>query len=195
MPETFVVREPIFDRDDAVAGYELRFEDATDGGDPFARAFLSGTFEALRAGKPAFIRCTRQQLLGRVFHTLDPKSIVVLLRPQLEADDGAVNAVHALTEARIPVALDDYGEHCASAPLLAHAPLVRLDLRRYSQGELQPLATRLHSLGRRLMASQVPDGATRRLCVSLGFELFQGAHFSRQEPLPTSEIPASTKRA
>jgi EAL and modified HD-GYP domain-containing signal transduction protein len=46
-----------------------------------------------------------------------------------------------------------------------------------------------------LIANHVPDPATHRLCVGLGFELFQGPHFSRQEPLPTAELPSSAAGA
>jgi hypothetical protein len=49
MAEIFLVRQPVFDRSDAAMGYELRFRDSDDGGDAFARSYVGGSFDVLRA--------------------------------------------------------------------------------------------------------------------------------------------------
>jgi len=59
MSDIFLVRQPVFDRTDSAVGYELRFKLSDDGSDPFARSYMSGSFEFLRSGLPAWVRRTR----------------------------------------------------------------------------------------------------------------------------------------
>ena len=72
MSDILIVRQPVFDRSDSAVGYELRFRPAGDEGDPFARSYLSGSFDVLRSGLPAYVRCTRRQLVARIFDSADP---------------------------------------------------------------------------------------------------------------------------
>ncbi|MBP9107444.1 MAG: hypothetical protein KBF56_11860, partial [Gemmatimonadaceae bacterium] len=81
MSDIFLVRQPVFDRSDSAVGYELRFREPDDGGDAFARSYLSGSFEFLRAGLPAYVRASRQQLVERIFDAPEARSLVVLLPP------------------------------------------------------------------------------------------------------------------
>ena len=73
MSDILIVRQPVFDRSDSAVGYELRFRPAGDEGDPFARSYLSGSFDVLRSGLPAYVRCTRRQLVDRIFDAADPQ--------------------------------------------------------------------------------------------------------------------------
>jgi len=199
MSDILIVRQPVFDRSDSAVGYELRFRGSGDEGDPFARSYLSGSFDVLRSGLPAYVRCTRRQLVDRIFDAADPKSLVVLVPPDVGVDDDVVAAVDALTKAGVATAIDDFDVTAASSGslerLLAIVTHVRVDLRCFSPETLKPVAAALRSRKKRLIADHVEDAAMRKLCIELGFELLQGPHFSRPEPLPAAELPASTATA
>jgi c-di-GMP phosphodiesterase len=199
MSDILIVRQPVFDRTDSAVGYELRFRPAGDEGDPFARSYLSGSFDVLRSGLPAYVRCTRRQLIDRIFDSADPSSLVVLIPPDVGIDAEVIAAVEALSKAGVATAVDEFdgGPESATAlgGLLAIVTHVRLDLRCYSPETLKPVATALRAQKKRLIADHVEDLAMRRLCVELGFERLQGPHFSRPEPLPAAELPASTAAA
>jgi EAL and modified HD-GYP domain-containing signal transduction protein len=199
MSDILIVRQPVFDRADAAVAYELRFRDAGDGGDPFARSYLSGSFDVLRSGLPAYVRCTRRQLVDRIFDAADPESLVVLVPPDVGADAEVAAAVQALAKAGVATGVDEYdgGPEAAAARegLLALVSYVRLDLRCYSPETLRPVAAELRAQGKKLVADHVEDAAMRRLCIELGFDRLQGPHFSRPEPLPAAELPASTATA
>src|SRR5205814_705795 len=106
MSDIFIIRQPVFDRADAIVGYELRFREGADGGDPFARSYLSGTFDDLRGGLPAYVRCSRQQLVERLFDTADARALIVLLLPELlpaaDLPASAGTAMRLLALARNP---------------------------------------------------------------------------------------------
>jgi EAL and modified HD-GYP domain-containing signal transduction protein len=199
MSDILIVRQPVFDRSDSAVGYELRFRSTNDDGDPFARSYLSGSFDVLRSGLPAYVRCNRQQLLDKIFASAEPSSLVVLVPPDVGADADVLAAVDSLTKAGVVTAIDEFdgGSESATAleGLLSIVSHVRVDLRCYSADSLRPVATALRAQKKRLIADHIEDSAMRKLCVELGFERLQGPLFSRPEPLPAAELPASTAAA
>lgn len=180
-------------------GYELRFRDPGDGSDPFARSYLSGSFDIFRAGLPAYVRVSRQQLLDRVVNAPDPRSLIVLLPPDLLPEQPILDALTELTASGVTVGLDDFklpkGAGSPILALLAHSKIVRLDLRAYEPAVLSSLVTALKRQGKRAIADHVMDATVLRESMTMGFDGFQGTHFSRPEPLPQAEIPTSTATA
>jgi c-di-GMP phosphodiesterase len=199
MSDILIVRQPVFDRSDSAVGYELRFRPADDDGDPFARSYLSGSFEVLRSGLPAYVRCTRRQLIDRIFDAADPKSLVILVPPDVGADAEVIAAVDALSKAGVGTAVDDFDGNARSAAsidgLIDVVSYVRLDLRCFDADTLKSAVASLRTQKKRLIADHVDDAAMRKLCIELGFDRLQGPHFSRPEPLPAAELPASTATA
>jgi len=200
MSDIFLVRQPVFDRADTAVGYELRFRAPEgDDGDPFARSYLSGSFEFLRAGLPAYVRATREQLVDRIFDAPEADSLVVLLPPDLPAEPEVLAAVADLSKRGVTVVLDEFElPRVAGAPILsflAHASAVRIDLRTQDPATLAPLVAALKRQGKRAIADHVLDLKLYQACASLGFDGFQGPHFSRPEPLPSAELPGSTAAA
>ena len=199
MSDILIVRQPVFDRADSAVGYELRFRPVDDEGDPFARSYLSGSFDVLRSGLPAYVRCTRRQLIDRIFDAADPSTLVVLVAPEVGADADIIAAVDALAKSGVATAIDEFdgGPEAAATGggLLALVSHVRVDLRCYTAETLPPVAIALRARKKKLIADHVEDAAMRKLCVELGFDRLQGPHFSRPEPLPAAELPASTAAA
>ncbi|MBV6520099.1 MAG: Cyclic di-GMP phosphodiesterase CdgJ [Gemmatimonadaceae bacterium] len=194
-----LVRQPIFDRKEAAIGYELRFRDPEDGSDPFARSYLSGSYDIFRSGLPAFVRVTREQLLAGVCKAPDPRTVVVLLPPDLQPDEEVLKSLSELTATGVVLGLDDFrlptGAGSPVLPLLAQAKWVRLDLRSYDPAVLRQLVAALKRQGKSAIADHVLDSSAHSDCVTMGFEAFQGSHFSRPESLPQAEIPTSTATA
>ncbi|MFZ0964898.1 MAG: hypothetical protein WAO35_28915 [Terriglobia bacterium] len=86
-PTRFIARQPIFDRQEHVYGYELLFRSGMENrytasdGDAAVRDvadnFLSAGAKSLTAGRKAFINCTRQFLVNE-YATVLPKGETVL---------------------------------------------------------------------------------------------------------------------
>ncbi len=201
MSDIFLVRQPIFDRSDSAVGYELRYRPTEDGGDPFARSYLSGSFEFLRSGLPAYVQADAVQLRDGIFDTPEAGSLAVLLPPALtsEPEPEIVSAVERLSKRGVNVILDEFELPSAlGAPiltLLPHVRSVRIDLRTQDPAKLGPLVAALKRQGKKAFADHVLDLKLYKACLSLGFEGFQGPHFSRPEPLPSAELPTSTATA
>ncbi len=199
MSDIFLVRQPVFDRKDSAVGYELRFRPTDDGSDPFARSYMNGSFEFLRSGLPAWVRCSRSQLIDGIFGTPDPSSVVLLVPPDVGADDEVVTALTDLSKRGVRLVLDEFElPKEAGAPilrLLQLAAMVRVDLRVQNPAVLGALVAALKRQQKHVVADHVLDARLHQACVQLGFEIFQGPHFSRPEPLPAAELPTSTAAA
>src|SRR5580698_10993791 len=113
----YVARQPIFDREEKVFGYELLFRDC------LANAFTGDTDEASRAtldrsllmgldilcdGRRAFVNCTRDTLIKGLVTLLPSTITVVEILETVPPDPDVIAACQHLKEAGYMIALDDY---------------------------------------------------------------------------------------
>ena len=200
MHDYCLVRQPIFAAKGNLLGYEIRFRDSEDGRHAFTQSFLTGTFDMVRGQYPAFLACSREQLLENAYQIVDPKHAILLLPPDLTADDEVVAAINAFVESGGSVALDDISEDPApSEALLDYVAWVRVDARCEDAMTIGRVCDRVSrtSSGKapRLVADHVYEAAQYEMTKGLGFDAYQGAFFSRPEPLPAADLPQSTVAA
>jgi hypothetical protein len=104
-PLRYVARQPIFDRDEKVFGYELLFRDGLENafhGDSneASRATLDRTLlmglDVLCDGRRAFVNCTRDTLIKGLVTLLPPTTTVVEVLESVPADPDVVSACQTL---------------------------------------------------------------------------------------------------
>jgi EAL and modified HD-GYP domain-containing signal transduction protein len=192
-----LVRQPLFGASGRLIGYEIRFRDDDGTADAFSRAVVSGTYDLVRGPHPAFVACTREQLLGNVFHATDPAATILLLPPTLAVDADVRAAAEAWRAAGGAIALDDLGaEPAPSEALLPLAAWARVDVRTDDIAAMRQVRERIRAAGGvRAIADHVYDPSQYEVAIHLGFDAFMGTFFSRPEPLPAADIPASTVAA
>ncbi|MGV3710823.1 MAG: EAL and HDOD domain-containing protein [Gemmatimonas sp.] len=196
MSDHCIVRQPLFDRNNGLLGYELRFRDSGDGRTALAQSMLSGTFDIIRGGLPAFVSCNRSLLLSDTFQALDPKSVVAMLSNEVERDDEVVTVLDQFRARGGFVALDTLiDEQSPSETLASYAEWVRVDLRCDDAGTVGRICDRVWHARPRFMADQVLEAEQRRMAHDLGFDGFQGPYFSRAETLAAADMPSSTVSA
>jgi EAL and modified HD-GYP domain-containing signal transduction protein len=196
MYDNCIVRQPVFDRNSALLGYELRFRDTDEGRQALARSVVSGTFDIIRGGMPAFVACSREQLLSDTFAALDPKAVVLMINNDVAQDDEVVSALVRIKAAGGFVALDNLDEEVSPSEALAsHVEWVRVDLRCDDAEVVGRICDRVWHARPRFIADQVLEPSQYNIALQLGFDGFQGPLFSRTETLPAAEMPASTVAA
>ncbi len=196
MLDFHLVRQPIFTREGGLVGYEVRFRDNEDGRHAFAQSFLSGTFDLVRDGKPAFVTCTRGQLLDQVMQVADPRTTVPLIPPHIGPDPEILEMIDRYRAAGGKLALDSLTETPSpSEALLPLVDFVRVDVRCEDAVELGRIADRVAGKDIKLIADHVYDDGQYNMAVQLGFDAFEGSYLSRPEPLAASDVPASTMSA
>ncbi|MBI1809302.1 MAG: EAL domain-containing protein [Gemmatimonadetes bacterium] len=202
MSDSFIARQPIFDRENRLAGYELLYRAA-------ATAVAAGNFDAVKmssqtlvtglltigldqltGGVQAFINFPRELLLERDYKLLDPTKVTIEILETVECDDDTVAAAREARSHGYRIALDDFAAGEEYEPFLRLAHVVKVDVLGATPEHLRALVTRLRRYDVTLLAERIEDAAMLAQCRALGFTLFQGYYFSRPEIVKRRDLPA-----
>lgn len=192
MTEVFVARQPIFDRQLDVVGYELLFRagDATTAvvADPegatatvVLNSFTELGLERVVGTRPAWINVSRDFVLQGFAQSVPPELVLLEILEDQLIDDELVAAIGALKRDGHRVALDDFQYEPAAEPLLQLADVVKLDVAELGRDGLSDEVARLAPYGVTLLAEKLEDHADFVYCLDAGCELFQGYFFCRPE--------------
>jgi c-di-GMP-related signal transduction protein len=196
----FVARQPIFDGRGEVFAYELLFRPGSENlfgaGDrdhASARVIEDSLalfdFDALTAGRRAFVNVTRQVLVGGLFRALPSERTVVELLETVDADEEVLAACRALKEAGYLLALDDFVLRPALEPLVPLADFLKIDFLETTAAERAEWLERLSGWPVRLLAEKVETREEYEQAVQEGFTYFQGYFFERPEMVPGRALP------
>lgn len=190
--QTLAGRQPIFDRDLAVRGYELLFrgretatapdEDSGVGRLTVEKLLGSETVEpvaALAGTKRAFCRVSRRIVTGEVPVLVPPDRVVLDISPAVVGDDADLAPCRQLLSRDYTLAVDGADGSDAADRLLGLASMVTIDVADIDRQRLAELVARCRSFDVELIARGVDTPATLGWCESLGFDLFQGYLLSR----------------
>jgi c-di-GMP phosphodiesterase len=200
MSDVFVARQPIFNHDLEVVGYELLFRSREAQAIPspegatasvVLNAFTEIGIERIVGDRTAWINVSREFILSGLAQTLPVGRVrLELLEDQL-LDDRLIEALNDLSTGGYRIALDDFEYSEAAEPLIELVDVVKLDVRALGRDGMSEHAARLKPHGVRLLAEKVETREDYAFCVELGCELFQGYFFCRPELLRDREIVAS----
>lgn len=206
MVQGLVARQPIFDLQRNVFGYELLYRgpfepDGTMDGDRASSSVLmellsQGHGSALlgQASEKAFINLTRTLLgdLARV--PLTKEAMVLEILEDIQVDESLLSVARQLKESGYQVALDDFVLDEDNRPLIEHADIIKVDIQLLSREALREHAQDLGRYPVRLLAEKVENHEERALCEDLGFDLFQGFFFARPETVRSGQLPPDRVR-
>jgi c-di-GMP phosphodiesterase len=198
--DVFVARQPIFDRTEALVGYELLYRNTaastiaagaaaeTMCTDTVIHAFLDIGLDKLTDGRLAFINCTRDFLLNGQVELLPADKVIVEVLETVGHDAPVVDVCQRLKQHGYRLALDDYVDDVAYDAVLHSAKIIKLDVLYHEPAELKRIMTRLARFKLQWVAECVENKAMHDLCTELGFDYFQGYHYSRPELVSRKEI-------
>ncbi len=196
--DRYLARQPIFDRQDSVLGYELLFrsgldnffgsQDASKPSECHIDNFLLFGLETLTGGHRAFINFTRSDLI-RDLPTLFPRErIVVEILESTLADPEVISACRKLKQAGYLIALDDFVLSPRSEPFLPFADVVKVDFRTTREHERETLVRRLAPRGIKLLAEKVETHEDILAARETGYTYFQGYFYCRPQIVSTSGL-------
>jgi EAL and modified HD-GYP domain-containing signal transduction protein len=196
---TLLVRQPIFDEHERIAGYEVLcrevlHEEANTAGTNcdadrvVVDAFLGVGLPRLSAGHRAFVSVSREMLMGNAIQLLNPESIVVQVPVGEHPDEAFLSACERLARAGYQIALDHFRLSRETEPLLRIADIAKLDVRGLPRETLAEEARQIRRWSVRLLAEKVENRREHEACLELGFELFQGYLFSRPETVSRRDL-------
>jgi c-di-GMP-related signal transduction protein len=196
----YVARQPIFDCELKVFGYELLFRDSLENRfvgdvDEASRATLDRSLvmglDVLCDGRRAFVNCTRDTLIKGLVTLLPSTSTVVEILETVPSDPEVMTACQSLKQQGYMIALDDYVAADRRAPLAEMADIIKVDLQLTTESQRQELIKQFGPWRCRMLAEKVETQAEFVQAQDQGFVYFQGYFFRRPEMLGTHDIPAN----
>ena len=199
-PLRYVARQPIFDREEKVFGYELLFRDGLE------NAFSGDTDEASRAtldrsllmgldvlcdGRRAFVNCTRDTLVKGLVTLLPSTITVVEVLETVPADPEVVTACQSLKEAGYMIALDDYVADDPREALAELADIIKVEMQLTTEEQRLAMMKQFGPWRCRLLAEKIETHAEFVRARDQGFVYFQGYFFRRPEMMNTHDMPAN----
>jgi c-di-GMP phosphodiesterase len=188
--EVVVARQPILDRDERIAGYELLFSAssgraaANHAHDATARVLVQSVadlgLEQVAGDHPAHVKLTREVLVAVQPLPLPPERVVIGLDGNHGADIALLSVLEVLRETGFTVALDGFRSGAAWEALFEHARVVKLDIREMKgDGLLRTLDFLRAREDLSLIARGVDTREDYDVCRALGFDAFQGLFFAQ----------------
>lgn len=198
----FVARQPIFDRDRRVWGYELLFRHSAkaqcaqvlDSDVATSTVMIDGfamAQEWLLAQQRVLINYPASLLLQHAPLALPAETAVVEILETVRPDEDILSACRHLKEEGYTLALDDFVGGPGYEPLLELADIVKVDILGMSNDQMEQVVRGLQRYDCTLLAEKVEDNAVFKHCRDLGFNLFQGYFFSRPEIIPGRKLSSS----
>ncbi|NEX23729.1 HDOD domain-containing protein [Thiorhodococcus mannitoliphagus] len=188
--EIFVARQPIYDREMGVIGYELLYRHGNvdyariDDGDLASSAVISGSFlqigiDTLVGSALAFVNVPRRFIIDPSLAPFFEGQVVVEILQDVEPEAEVIDGLKRLKALGHKISLDDFVYRPGCEPLLELADYIKLDVLRYSSDQLREALHLLRDYGAAIIAEKVETPELHRRCTELGFDYFQGFFYCR----------------
>ena len=200
MPESIIARQPIFDINLKIYGYELLFRrislTASTNFDPeeaTSSVLVNGMFliglEELTKGKPAFVNFSRKMLINDVMTFLPNKDIAIEILETVEPDERCLLACTELKKAGYKIVLDDFVYHPKFDPFIAIADIIKVDFLLSSAVECEALPRRFKNRTDLIFLAEKVENYDQYIQgMKWGYSLFQGYFFCKPVVLNTRDI-------
>ena len=199
MPECIIARQPIFNINLKIYGYELLFRRISNNSIDFdpdeatSSVLVNGMFliglEELTKGKPAFVNFSRKMLVNDVMTFLPNKDIAIEILETVEPDEECLLACTKLKEAGYKIVLDDFVYHAKFEPFIAIADIIKVDFLSSSTIECEALPKRFQDRKDLVfLAEKVETYDQYTKAVKWGYSLFQGYFFCKPLVLNAQDI-------
>jgi EAL and modified HD-GYP domain-containing signal transduction protein len=202
--DVLVARQAIFDRRRKVYGYELLFRSAAesnafDGTEAAAATMqvlsnmlMSTGATKLLGGKKAFINFDHRLLQENMHLNLPQESLVIELLESVVPTQDLLGLCRTIKQLGYTLALDDFTDGPAFAPLAQMANVIKVDMRVSSPEEQERLLHVYQPQGVMMLAEKVETYAEFEWAQRAGYDLFQGYFFARPETVRSQHISPIT---
>jgi EAL and modified HD-GYP domain-containing signal transduction protein len=201
--EIFIARQPIFDSQKKLFGYELLFRNGLENafpdidGDTATSSVLSNTFfsfglNEILDNKPGLINFTKKLILQKAPLLFPKENIIIEVLENIEPEEEILKALNAISQKGYTIALDDFVYQDKLRPMMRLCKMIKFDLIATPLEKLDNVLKEIRSsLKMILLAEKVETYAEFQKAKEMGFTLFQGYFFSKPEILSKRTIPSN----
>ncbi len=198
--DIFIARQPIFDVNQKVYGYELLFRsgqanycDALDGDSASMNVITNSLvligIDKLTGGRKAFINLTRSLIIRMSDLNLPREYYVMEVLEDVEPDEEIVEAVQNLKKLGYDVALDDFVFDERFTPLLDLADIIKIDFMQTPPEERKALIDKWGGPDLKFLAEKVETRDEFELALDMGYSYFQGYFFEKPAVISKKAVP------
>jgi len=200
MQEYFLGRQPIFDADLDVKGYELLYRsqdmESHVNGDQATSQVLLNSFwemglEKIVGPHAAFVNLTRRFILNESLIPPPSDQLVLEVLEDIEVDDELLAAVSRLKEKGYTIALDDFIYHPKLQPLVRMADIIKIDILALSHQEIDEHLFTLRKFPLKILAEKVETPEEFDWCKSRGFDYYQGYFLCKPRIIKGRRMPTN----
>lgn len=200
MQDIFIARQPIYDSQLEVIGYELLFRasdtyfaEFTSGHEASSRvivnSFINIGIERLVGSSLAFINVPEQLVLNDALLPMFHEQTVLEVLEDIPPTPEVVAGLKRLKSRGFQIALDDFVYQPAYRPFLELADFVKIDIENMRRDQIAEQLAQLRSYPVKLVAEKVETEDMYVLCRAQGFRYFQGYFFCRPRTLTERTLP------
>ncbi len=197
----FVARQPIFDLNGDIWGYELLYRHSAQIGraqisDPdlatmsiIADGFSLASIESKQKGETRLlVNFPETLLLSDAVYALPVERCVVEVLEDVKPTPEVLAALRRMKEEGYTIALDDYVGGEEHREFLELADVIKVDMLGMDAEKVKKVTAPLHTLKARLLAEKVEYKVQYTLARKLGYTYFQGHYFERAEIVSGQKI-------
>ena len=197
MSEKFIARQPILDTRLRVFAYELLFRGGPHNAfHPYANASSSVIADSitlfdlqmLTGNTRAFVNVDEVALRLGAIRLLPADRVVVEILETVRPTEEMVGICRDLRDAGYQIALDDFMDQPALAPLVELAQFLKVDFQLMDQERREEVARKYRGGNIALLAEKVETKKEMEEARNLGFRYFQGYFFCKPSMLETKDI-------
>ncbi len=200
LSKIFIARQPIFDLQQKVYGYELLFRSGFDNvfknaapDQASAKVMTDGTLvfsmDAISGGKLIFINVTHDILLRDYVSLLPRNQTAAEILETVAPDTEVVGACCRLKKSGYLIVLDDFVYSEQYAELMNLADIVKVDFLTTAPEERRQVLSRFTAPHVRFLAEKVETHEVFKEAVGLGYSYFQGYFFSKPVIISSRDVP------
>lgn len=203
LPMIFMARQPVFDTDLNVFGYEILFRSGEENrfqgevvhsvaaSKVMLDSFLVFGLETVTGGKKAFLNMTQNLLLAGSPHLFPAETMVVELLETIQPTPEVIQACRKLKNDGYLLALDDFIFSDSTKPLTEMADIIKVDFLQTAGEKRREIIEKLRPRRYQYLAEKVETLEDFNQAKEFGYSLFQGYFFSKPVIITSRGLPGN----
>lgn len=198
--EIYMARQPIFDRDLSVYGYELLYRQSTENvfsgieddqatAELIYNSLLVFGLDDLTSGTKAFINFSKQLIDSNVPFLLPNENVVIEILERDETTNETRDACIKMRDSGYTVAIDDFIFESKFISLLDSVDIVKVEFPSVNY-DIQRYLINRYKKRIKFLAEKVETREEYQVAREMGYDLFQGYFFSKPFIIKSKELTA-----
>jgi c-di-GMP-related signal transduction protein len=201
--DIFVARQPIFDKNKEIFGYELLYrkngknnyfeeinaDEATS--NTIINSFLVIGLKKLTKNSKAFINFSANLIKQEVMTVLPKENVVIEILEDVIVDKNLIKACKNLKDKGYIITLDDFVFENINNPLIEFADIIKVDFKKTTHEEQREIVNKFAGKNIKFLAEKVETYEDFDRAFEYGYSYFQGYFFSKPVIISGKDISPS----